>query len=92
MEIFLLTTITIAIAVLVNPISKKISHKVDDKRFLKVHVHHSVTGLLLLIIGLVFMNKIIISLGLGMYLAHGFEEMCYNKKPFPKAFFILVTR
>jgi uncharacterized membrane protein len=92
MGIILLTTITIIVAVLINPISKKVSRKVDDKRYLRVHVHHSVTGLFILAVGLAFANTIIVSLGLGMYLAHGLEEMYYNKKPFPVAFFILITR
>ena len=92
MEIFLLTAITIVVTVLANPLSKKLSNKVDDKKYLKVHIHHSITGLLTLAVGLIFANKIVISLGLGMYLAHGLEEMYYNKKHFPKAFFIFVTR
>jgi hypothetical protein len=91
MQTLLITIITLVITVLLNPISKKVSRKVDDKRYLKVHVHHSVTGLLLLVIGLAFMNKIVIGLGLGIYLAQGIEEMYFNKKPFPKAFFILIT-
>ncbi len=92
MEIFLLTALTIIVTVLVNPISKKVSKRVDDKRYLKVHVHHSVTGLVILAAGLAYANKITIALGLGLYLAHGLEEMYFNKQPFPKAFFILITR
>jgi hypothetical protein len=91
MEIFSLTVITIIVEVFINPISKKVSKRVDDKRYLKVHVHHSVTGLVILAAGLAFTNKIIIALGLGLYIAHGFEEMYFNKKRFPKAFFILIT-
>jgi hypothetical protein len=80
------------VTVLINPLSKKISKRVDDKKYLKVHVHHSITGLFILIVGLIFVNKIAIAIGLGIYLAHGFEEMYYNKKHFPRAFFILITR
>lgn len=92
MQIFLVTIITVVITVLSNPLSKKISRRVDDKRYLKVHVHHSVTGLLILAAGLAFTNKIAIGIGLGLYLAHGIEEMYYNKRRFPEAFFILITR
>jgi uncharacterized membrane protein len=91
MQIFLITTITLIVVFLLNPISKKAARKVNHERLLKVHIHHSVSGAVLLIVGVVVGSTIILSIGLGIYLAHGAEEMYFNKKRFPKAFFIFLT-
>lgn len=66
-----------------------------EKRPFKVgrrKIHHSVLGLLLFAIGIASRNPIILSIGLGMYLSHGIEEMYFNKTRIPGAFFVFVTR
>lgn len=92
MNIFIITLITLVLIFLLNPVSKKASRHVSYERFLKVHIHHSVFGIILFIIGAVIGNAFILSVGLGMYLAHGVEEVYFNKKYSPKAFFVFFTR
>jgi hypothetical protein len=92
MRIFLLTIITFIVTFLLNPISKKVSRKINPDRFLKVHIHHSVWGVLLFVIGITVRNDSVLALGLGIYLGHVAEEVYFNKRNVIKAFFILVTR
>jgi hypothetical protein len=91
MQIFLII-ITFIVTFLLNPISKKISKKINPDRFTKVHIHHSVWGLLLFVIGLIVRSKDVAGLGLGIYLGHVAEEMYFNKRSFISALFIFVTR
>lgn len=92
MQFLLVTILTVIVAVFINPLSKKVSHRVDDKRYLGIHVHHSVTGLLICAAGLIMGNKVVAAIGFGLYLAHGVEEIYYNKRKITKAFFIFITR
>jgi predicted PurR-regulated permease PerM len=88
MQIFLITVITLTLTFLLNPIFRKI----NKKRSPKLHVHHSVLGVLLLAIGIIAGNKAFAAVGLGIYLGHGIEEIYFNKTNLIKAFFIFVTR
>ena len=92
MQFFLITIITLILDLLTHSLSKKISNKIDDKRYIKVHIHHSVTGMLLLAIGLIISNEAVMAIGLGLYFGHVAEEMYFNKRSFIKALFIFVTR
>jgi len=92
MQFFLITIIALILDLLTHSLSKKISNKVDDKRYIKVHIHHSVTGMLLLAIGLIISNEAVMAIGLGLYLGHVTEEMYFNKRGFIKALSIFVTR
>lgn len=92
MRFFLIMAISLILTFLLNPIFKKTGATVKAKRSLDVHVHHSVFGLILLAIGIIIDSNAVIAVGLGIYLAHGLEEMYFNKRRFPKAFFIFVTR
>gem|GEM_PF-3526852 len=91
MKFFLITIVTLVLTFLLNPISKKLSKLINPERFAKVHVHHSVWGALLLIIGIVIRNGSVAALGLGVYLGHVAEEIYFNRRNVIKAFFILVT-
>lgn len=60
----------------------------------KYKIHHSVFGLLLIVIGRIAdhsMHNLISSAGLGMYISHIFEEWAFNKIRFSKAIFIFIT-
>ena len=92
LQIFIMTIVTLLIAFLMNPLSKKAARKIQHEKYLRVHVHHSAYGVILFILGVVIGNVFLLSVGLGLYLAHGAEEIHFNKKRFPKAFFIFVTR
>lgn len=92
MQIFLITTVSLVLTFSLNSLFRKINKKIDKKRPSKLHVHHSVAGVLLLAIGIVAGSAAVASTGLGIYLAHGFEEMYFNKRSPAKAFFILITR
>jgi len=92
MKILLITIITLVLVFLLNPVSKKAGNRVKYEKFTKFHIHHSVFGVILFIIGAVIGNAFILSVGLGLYLAHGVEEVYFNKKHSPKAFFVFVTR
>lgn len=92
MQIFLITIITFIVTFVLNPISKKISKKVNPDRFTKVHIHHSVWGVLLLAIGIIIGSKVVAALGLGIYLGHVAEEMYFNKRGLITAIFIFVNR
>jgi len=91
MQIFLITVVVLVLTFLLNPVFKKINKK-RPVRPLKLHVHHSVLGVLLLIIGIITGNKTVTALGLGIYLGHVMEEIYFNKRNFIMAFFIFVTR
>jgi uncharacterized membrane protein len=91
MEFFLITIITFAITFLLNPISKKVSKKINPDRFTKVHIHHSVWGVLLFVIGIAVSNDVVAALGLGIYLGHVAEEIYLNKRTVTTAFFIFIT-
>lgn len=88
MEILMVTISTIIITFALTPLFQKIG----TKRTSKLHIHHSVIGVALLVAGLVLNNSILASIGLGIYTAHGFEEIYYNKRRFPRAFLVFVTR
>lgn len=92
MPFILITIVTFAVTFLLNPLSKKVAKRVRGKRHPRFHIHHSATGLLILVLGLAIHERIIAGLGLGIYLAHVAEEIYFNKKNVAKAFFILVTR
>lgn len=82
---------------LLNPVSKKVAGKFKASKFnyerlVKAHIHHSVWGILILIIGLIIGNMIVAGIGSGIYLGHVAEEIYFNKRNVIKAFFILVTR
>ncbi|HEX7633338.1 MAG TPA: hypothetical protein VF401_03360 [Candidatus Saccharimonadales bacterium] len=86
------TLITLAITFLLNPISKKVSKKIKGDRHPKWHIHHSVTGLAILAVGLLVGVKIISAIVLGIYLGHVAEEIYFNKRNPIRALFILVSR
>lgn len=86
-QFFLITIITLVLTFSLNPIFKKIS----KKRSFKLHIHHSVLGVLLLVIGLIVGNKVVTAIGLGIYLGHVVEEIYFNKRNVITAFFIFVT-
>ena len=88
MQFFLITIITLALTFSLNPLFKKVTRKYPSK----LHIHHSVLGVLLLVIGLVIGNKDVAAIGLGIYLGHGVEEIYFNKRNVITAFFIFVTR
>lgn len=92
MQFFLITIITLALTFSLNPISKKLSKQVNPDRFTKVHIHHSVWGVLLFVIGITARNDSVAALGLGIYLGHVVEEVYFNKRSVFAAFFIIVTR
>jgi hypothetical protein len=92
MQFFLITIITIFLDFLSHSYSKKLSNKIDDKRYIKVHIHHSVTGMLVLAIGIIIGNRAIMAIGVGLYVGHVMEEMYFNKRNFITALFIFVTR
>lgn len=92
MKIFLITSIALIATFLFDLFFRK---TVEKRPFIVGHrykIHHSVAGMLLFGAGLSAGNDWILSLGLGMYLAHGFEEMYFNHTRFPEAFFVFVTR
>lgn len=91
MQFFLITILTLTLTFSLNPISKKVSKKLNPDRFTKIHIHHSVWGVLLFIIGIVIGNKAVAAIGLGIYLGHVAEEIYFNKRNIIKAFFIFVT-
>jgi hypothetical protein len=94
MEFLLITMITFAVTFSLNPLYKKLDRKINErrKRPSKFHIHHSVTGLFILVAGLLINNKVIAAMGIGIYLAHVAEEIYFNKRNVTKAFFILITR
>jgi hypothetical protein len=91
MQFFLITIITFIITFLLNPISKKVSKQVNPDRFTKVHIHHSVWGMLLFIVGIIIGNKVVAAIGLGIYLGHVAEEVHFNKRNIFRAFLIFIT-
>lgn len=92
MQFFLITIITIVLDLLTHSFSKKLSGKIDDKRYIKVHIHHSVTGMLLLAIGIIIGNRAVMAIGVGLYVGHVIEEMYFNKRNLITALFIFVSR
>jgi hypothetical protein len=92
MYIFIITMFTILLVFLLNPLFKKVNSKVDKKMAPKLHVHHSALGVFLLAIGVIVSNVYVIAIGLGIYLAHGIEEIYFNKTNPLKAFFVFVSR
>ena len=61
-------------------------------RFGAYKIHHSVFGALLFVVGLVIGKALILSIGLGIYFGHVFEEMYFNKLRLTKALLVFVTR
>lgn len=92
MQIFLIIITTLILTFLLNPTFRKINKKVDKKRPLALHIHHSVIGMLLFVGGIIIESNVVAAIGVGVYLAHGLEEICFNKTHYIKAFFIFVTR
>jgi len=92
MQFFLITIITIALDFLTHSQSKKLSNKIDDKKYIKVHIHHSVTGMLVLAVGIIIGNRAVMAIGVGIYVGHVLEEMYFNKRNFITALLIFVTR
>jgi hypothetical protein len=88
MQVFLITIITLVVTFFLNPVFKRVS----KQRPMKLHIHHSVLGVLILVIGIIASNKIAIAIGLGIYLGHVMEEMYFNKRSLITALFIFVTR
>ncbi len=88
MQLFLITMIATVTTFLLNPVFKK----VRKQRPTKLHVHHSVFGVLLLAVGIIIASKVVAAIGLGIYLGHGVEEIYFNKRSPVRAFFIFVTR
>ena len=87
MQFFLITIVTLILTFSLNPLFRKANKNISPK----IHVHHSVLGVLLLAVGLIIGNKVVAALGLGIYLGHSAEEIYFNKRNFVKAFFIFVT-
>jgi UDP-N-acetylmuramyl pentapeptide phosphotransferase/UDP-N-acetylglucosamine-1-phosphate transferase len=92
MQIIIITIITFVLTFSLNPVFKKVNKKINQKRSSKHHVHHSVLGVLLLAVGVIIGNEVVAAIGLGIYLAHGIEEIYFNKRNVIAAFFIFVTR
>lgn len=92
MQFFLIAIVAFIVTFLLNPISKKVSKKINPDRFTKIHIHHSVWGALLFIVGIIIRNDGVAAIGLGIYLGHVAEEIYFNKRDILKAFFIFVTR
>jgi hypothetical protein len=86
-----ITAITLVLTFLSDLIFRK---TVEKRPFIvnKRKIHHNVLGLALLLAGILLKNGVILGIGLGMYLSHGFEEMYFNRTRLPRAFFVLVTR
>lgn len=87
MQILLITIATLVLTFLLNPVFKNVSKRTS----FKLHVHHSVLGVLLFVVGLAVGNNTITAVGLGIYLGHVMEEIYFNKKGVIEAFFIFVT-
>jgi len=82
---------TIILIFSLNPLFKKVNSKVNKKTTPKLHVHHSTLGMFLLAIGIILSNIYVVAIGLGIYLAHGIEEIYFNKTNPLKAFFVFVS-
>lgn len=87
MQIVVISLITVAAIMLLHPILEQLG----KKQSFKYHFHHSILGILMLIVGLVLSNNIIIGVGLGIYLGHVLEEIYFCKTNVFKAFVIFVT-
>ncbi|MBI2888677.1 MAG: hypothetical protein HYY10_02010 [Candidatus Liptonbacteria bacterium] len=55
-------------------------------------IHHSVTAVFSVLLGLFMGNSTILSIGLGMYISHVVEEIYFNGESFGKALSIFITR
>jgi uncharacterized membrane protein required for colicin V production len=55
-------------------------------------IHHSVLGVLLVILGFLFGIKLLLILGFVIYLVHVAEEIIINKANFFKALSVFVTK
>jgi hypothetical protein len=87
--LFIIITIIMAVITFhLNPLLKKVSLKNSSG----LHIHHSVLGLAILILGLLFKNYVVASIGLGIYIGHVAEEMYFNKRSLLKASLVFVTR
>jgi hypothetical protein len=63
-------------------------------RWSKYSFHHSILGLLLILLS-VFLKTykgIVFSVGLGIYISHGIEEMYFNHISIKKAFFVFIAK
>jgi hypothetical protein len=88
MQFFLITIVTLILIFSLNPLFRKANKKISPR----IHVHHSVLGILLLAIGIIVRHKVVAAIGLGIFLGHGVEEIYFNKRNVFAAFFIFVTR
>jgi len=55
-------------------------------------IHHSVIGVLIIVIGYYYRNYIIIALGTGIYVSHVIEEMYFNHATLLHALTIFITK
>lgn len=55
-------------------------------------IHHSVLGLVLFTVGILFGDNIILFLGLLIYFIHVLEEMLMNKASLLKALKVFITK
>jgi hypothetical protein len=92
MQFLLIMVITIVLDFLTHSFSKQLSNKIDDKRYIRVHIHHSVWGVLVLVLGIIIGNQVVMAIGAGVYIGHVMEEMYFNKRNLVTAIFIFVTR
>ncbi|HEV2339635.1 MAG TPA: hypothetical protein VGT05_02580 [Patescibacteria group bacterium] len=69
--------------------------KSNHTNFRNYHIHHSVVGLLLIVIGFFFApfyGTVISAVGFGLFVSHGVEELYFNHEKITKAFFIFITK
>lgn len=94
---FILTSIISAIATFtwIYLTQPRWRNKSKHANFKSYHLHHSIVGILMFLIGFTFIpfyGILISAIGFGIFLSHGFEEMYFNHVKFSKAFFIFVTK
>lgn len=87
MQFILITLATGALTFLFSPLWQKLGEKQPSK----LHIHHSILGLVLFIVGMIIGNMYLAPFGLGIYISHVLEEIYYCKTSFYKALFVLVT-
>jgi len=89
--IFLITTIT----TFIYGVWKTKSYSKKRDRFLfnikGYQLHHSILGLIIMILPLIKFDILFFWIGLGIFIGHGFEHIYLGEKN-AKAFFIFVTK